>query len=475
MPNNLAAEFSKFLAGKTVVVDTSSLLLAGTNLLTILPQCKLVIPSIVVQELEEKRAHTTVGFLAREWLRLLEELRLEYDKELRDGVPASSKYPYVSIRVEPNNTKQGKLPEHLRNGSHDSTILAVAKNLSENLDVVLLSNDAPMRLHATIDLHLPAVEFSATLAGGAEPFTGITSVELDPYEYSEVTSASRGKAEALADLVEASLPAELPSHSLVLAHVEDTFKPAVELVYENGFLTPLRKRGHHTSSAYNVKARSVEQATMLHYLKTDPSELPIVSVMGGAGTGKTLLSVAVGLEELEKGLYQRLLVFRSLTEMGRGQEMGFLPGDVGEKMEAWAGAVYDALDIIALHNIKPSAKAAVAVSEEAKKLRQMVEVSPITYLRGRSLSNTYIIVEEAQNFSRSELLNILSRVGEGTKMVFTGDPDQVDSKFLQAGEKADIWSVVNDLKNEDVFAHITLSATERSRVASLAAKILARK
>lgn len=162
--------------------------------------------------------------------------------------------------------------------------------------------------------------------------------------------------------------------------------------------------------------------------------------------------------------------------MGQGQEMGFLPGNVDEKMAAWAGAILDALDVIAGANKtirrKSGGHADTALQEEAKRLREMIEISPITYLRGRSLANTYIVLEEAQNFSRNEILNILSRVGEGSKVVLTFDAAQVDNKFLQTGPKSDIWSVIDDLKNSDLFAHITLLKTERSRVAELASTIL---
>ena len=147
--------------------------------------------------------------------------------------------------------------------------------------------------------------------------------------------------------------------------------------------------------------------------------------------------------------------------MGQGQEMGFLPGNVDEKMEAWAGAVFDAIDVLA--NAEQSL---------VKQFREIVEISPITYLRGRSLANTFIILEEAQNFSRSEILNILSRVGQDSKVVLTFDAAQVDNRFLQSGKHADIWSVIEDLKTNKLFAHITLVRTERSEVAELASRIL---
>lgn len=461
MVNNLAEEFGQLLEGRVVVVDTSSLLLAGTNLLAILPKCKLVIPSIVVSELEDKRAHTTVGFLAREWLRLLEDLRVEHGEALAKGVPAP-KHPIVSIKIEPNNTNQKLLPAHLKNGSHDSTILAVAKNLDEvTRKVTLLSNDAPMRLKATLDLSLEAVEFNAAKAAAVKPFDGRFTVELTDEEYvaSDVVSIEDG-ATPFETVVSNNLPKGLPSRALISVQVGDAEKSISELVYHDGELVPLNRK----SKAQGVVARTIEQDVAVDYLRMSPDQLPIVSLGGGAGTGKTLLSVAVGLDELEKNNYQKIVVFRSLHEMGRGQELGFLPGDLKDKMEVWAGAIYDALDFIA-----GSCKGSL----DAKALKNKIEISPITYLRGRSLSNSYIILEEAQNFSRSEILNIMSRAGEGTKLVLTSDPNQVDNKFLQSGPNADIWSVIDSLKHEDLFAHITLTRTERSRVAAVTSRLLA--
>ena len=199
------------------------------------------------------------------------------------------------------------------------------------------------------------------------------------------------------------------------------------------------------------------------------SQVPIVSLGGSAGTGKTLVAVATGINEL-KYHYDKIIVFRSLHELGQGQEIGFLPGDVNDKMAAWSGAVFDAIDVIASKG--RSKTQGKPDDNKIKKYKEMVEIAPITFLRGRSLARTFMILEEAQNFSRNEILNILSRAGEGSKVVLTFDAAQVDNRFLQSGKHADIWSVVDSLKDSDLFAHITLKQTERSEVAELAASIL---
>ena len=467
---------SDTLRGKLVVADTSSLLMVGTGLLNVLEDCTLVIPSVVVKELEEKRNHSTLGFLSREWIRLLEVLRTDFDRELATGVEVSG-YKNVKVRVEPNHSTQKSLPEHLRDGSNDSTVLSVAKNLTTELgegSVVLLSNDTPMRLHSTLDIEIPAFEFNATQIVGAKPFDGRYEIVLSNEDYLEHNDTGYADAKTLENLHSKlfdELPEDCAENAFVIVKLE-TGEVLYNLILQGDELYIVG----HKNKAFGITGRTIEQDVAIEYLKASPDEVPIVSLGGSAGTGKTLVTVAVALEELNAHNYQKVIVFRSLHEMGNGQEMGFLPGNVDDKMEAWAGAVFDALDVLAAKK-KPLKKnagpqAQNAQKEQAKRLREMIEISPITYLRGRSLANTFIILEEAQNFSRSEILNILSRAGEGSKIVLTFDAAQVDNKFLQSGKNADIWSVIDSLKNEDLFAHITLQKTERSRVAEVASRIL---
>jgi len=467
---NITVPLSESLKGKYVVADTSSLLMAGTGMLSIMKGCFLIIPAIVVQELEDKRAHSTIGFLAREWLRLLEDNRVKHGLELSKGIDLEDHG--LSIQVEPNHSNQGSLPVHLQNGTHDSTVLAVANNLlQEGKEVVLLSNDMPMRLHATLDLKIDAYEFNATQIIGAKDFDGRYKVSLTDEEYAEICESGTRHNQDLHEAVMKKLPKNHSKNAFIEVVLEGN-SVLFEMILTDERLSEVGHKG----KAFGITARTREQDVALEYLKKSAKDLPIVSIGGGAGTGKTLLTIANGLEQLKAGAYQKVIVFRSLHEMGAGQEMGFLPGGVDEKMNAWAGAIYDALDVLAAKK-KPLKKNSgvhgqVAQKEEAEKLRDMIEISPITYLRGRSLANTYMVLEEAQNFSRSEILNILSRAGEGSKIILTFDAAQVDNRFLQAGKNADIWSVIETLKDENLFAHITLKKTERSQVAELASRIL---
>lgn len=475
MQQAVANSFGSLLVGKVVVVDTSSLLIAGTGLLSKIYDCEVVIPAIVVSELEAKRSHPTLGILARQWINLLESLRLAHGVGLSKGV-ALDGYENLTLRVEPNHSKQATLPVHLQDGSHDSTILAVAVNLEQDpailAEVVLLSNDTPMRLHATLDLQMKAYEFVSSMLDGDKTYTARTRVVLTEDEFVDLGLASGQDYSGLAAVLADKAETPVGHHTLVDVVLKGETEPTMTLRAENGKLLPIERK----LNAHHIFGRTLEQDVALAYLKADAEALPIVSIVGSAGTGKTLLTVAAALDAVKSRAYQKIVVFRSLHEMGQGQEMGFLPGDVDAKMGPWAGAIGDALDVIA-ETKKPAKKNEGPSAVEnrkaiAEKLAEMIEVSPITYLRGRSLSKSFIILDEAQNFSRSELLNIIARVGEGSKLVIVADANQVDNRFLQSGSKADIWSVIRGFKEEAIFAHVTLQRTERSKLAELASRML---
>jgi len=459
------------LKDKTVIADTSALLIRGTDLLRSLPACHLVIPVVVVKELEGKRQSDTVGFLARDWLRLLEALRVEHGEGLAGKVEIPEGYTNerIVISIEPNHSSQEVLPKQLRDGSNDSTILAVAKAFSAELkgdQVALISNDVPMRIHSTLEIKVPAYEVSSATIDAAKPFSGRIEIEIASEQVDELFSNAGYNAAELEAVIAAELNGDV-FHALVdITHDGEVLK---SVLYSSEFgIEPLPKSGNR---AKGISPKTEEQRVAMNYLLRGSKELPIVSIAGSAGTGKTLLTIAAGLEGVKKGEYQRVLVFRSLHEMGAGQEMGFLPGGVDEKMAPWSGAVTDSLEVIARGAKKGGQKPAKA---EIDALKADVEVSPISYLRGRSITDTFMVLDEAQNFSRNELLNILSRAGEGTKVVLLADPAQVDNRFLQTGPRAEVWSVIDSLKSSGLYANVTLVKTERSAVAELASSILAR-
>lgn len=467
-----ASILSETLKGRVVVCDTSSLLIAGVYLIESLKDCRIVLPAVVIKELEEKRSHATLGFLAREWLRFIEQHRNAEGDGLRSGVLISDR-DNVSLQIEPNHSSQKSLPKNLRDGSADSTILAVAVNLlAEGENVALLSNDMPMRLHASLELGIDAFEYSSV---DSNSDALVSRFELDltdeQADNALLHSSSSIVHEEMKRLVKKNAPKNVASTFFAEVLVEG--QPIEQAILSSNSVMVNVGRKNKT---FGITGKTMEQNVFIELLKKSAKELPVVSVGGGAGTGKTLLTIAAALDALKSGQYERIMVFRSLHELGQGQEMGFLPGGVDEKMAPWAGAIYDAIDTISRSRKPVRRNSTFADAEkqkaEAEKLRGMIEIAPITYLRGRSLSNTFMILEEAQNFSRSEILNILSRTGENTKVVLTFDANQTDNRFLRSGKNADVWSVVNDLSSTDIFAHITLTRTERSRTAEIASKIL---
>lgn len=509
--------FVSVLDNKKVIVDTSSLLIAGTRLLGDLPECELIIPSVVLMELDEKRTHSTLGFLARQWLRLIDELRVSKKGLLREGVAVPGN-EHVMLRIEPNHTNQESLPPHLRDGTNDKTILAVAANfrneerdmyvskerekegadgaiaefgddgffniVTEGVDfgVAVLSNDTPVKIHADLDLGIEATGYDYASVNKVQPFSGVVNVSITNEETQHIYSHAEGNKYAH------SLPVSVLEK--IDEQTQDTTHCVIRLLLEysgddadqvDRDVAALLKRGNTIEDidldvfASGVEGRTIQQTVALNYLTERASTLPIVSLGGSAGTGKTLLALAAGIDGVNAEMYEKVIAFRSLHEMGDGQELGFLPGDANDKMRPWAGAIYDALSAISKQGKKKSGGSSEHVhtaEDTVAKFKDIIEVSPITYLRGRSLSNAYIIIEEAQNFSFSELLNILSRVGQDSKVVLTFDAAQVDNKFLSSGDKADVWSVVDRLKRSEVFAHVTLAKTERSRVAEIASRAL---
>lgn len=463
------------------VLDTSVLLVDGLKLLQYLKNCTVVIPSVVITELESKRTTNHLGFFAREWLRLFEELRVNHSDTLAEEGVLLPDADNVTLRVEPNHTNQESLAKHMRDGSNDATILAVAHNLQveyqeigEPTEVAVVSNDVPMRLKATLFLHLQAFEFSpANVMRSDEVFDGTYDVLLSEDDLEDGSYSKKNLSQNVLELATDILPDEdeRSYYSVVRVDTEDVQNAEAIYAMSGDSLEPLQRKRRVS----NIVGRTFEQDAALQYL-TDRN-IDIVSLGGRAGTGKTLLALAAAFDQITSGAYQKVTVYKSLHEMGVGQELGFLPGGVDEKMEAWAGAIFDAIDVLAAEKKSNKKKSGLqgeeAIETEVQRLRGLVDIQPIAYLRGRSIANSFIILEEAQNFSRAEILNIISRAGDGSKIIMTWDADQVDNKYLSSGEQSDIWTVVESMRRETLFAHITLSRTERSKVSELASRLLA--
>ncbi len=421
------------------MLDTS-VLLSDPHALLRFHEHHVVVPVVVLTELEAKRQHPELGWAARCALRHLERFRIEHGS-LTERLEVNDEGG--TVRVELNHQGTAGLPATLSADVNDHRILAVAHNLAdEGLDVTLVSKDLPLRLKASI-VGLDADEYRNEQAR-QEEWTGVAELEVDEAVIDELFD------ERVVDLAEArSLPCNagvvlVSGSQSGLGRVGDDKR--VHLI-----------KGDR--SLFDVRGRSAEQRIALDLL-ADPS-VGIVSLGGNAGTGKSVLALAAGLEAvLEQQSQKRILVFRPLFAVG-GQELGYLPGDRDEKMSPWGAAVFDALDAIA----------GPAVVDEVLH-RGLLEVLPLTHIRGRNLTDTFVVIDEAQNLERQVLLTALSRLGEGSRVVLTHDIAQRDN--LRVGRHDGIASVTDALRGHPLFGHVTLSRSERSPIAALATSLLDR-
>ncbi|MCW2878598.1 MAG: PhoH family protein [Sphaerisporangium sp.] len=397
---------------------------------------EVVLPIVVITELEAKRHHPELGYFARKALRFLDELRVEYGR-LDEPMPIGQ----GTIRVELNHSDPAILPAGFRLGDNDTRILTVARSLAaEGCDVVLVSKDLPMRVKAA-SIGLAAEEYRADLVVESG-WTGMSELQVTTEDVESLFEHSK------LDLEEAR---ELPTHTGL--RLLSSRGSALGRVLPDKSVRLVRG----DREVFGLHGRSAEQRIALDLLM-DP-EVGIVSLGGRAGTGKSALALCAGLEAvLERRQHRKVIVFRPLYAVG-GQELGYLPGSENEKMGPWAQAVYDTLGAVTTPE----------VIEEVLE-RGMLEVLPLTHIRGRSLHDAFVIVDEAQSLERGVLLTVLSRIGANSRVVLTHDIAQRDN--LRVGRHDGVVAVVEKLKGHPLFAHVTLTRSERSPIAALVTEML---
>ena len=423
---------------KTYVLDTS-VLLADPGALARFAEHEVVVPIAVIGELETKRDHPELGYFARAALRSLDDIRLKYG---RLDQPIQINPEGGTLSVELNHTDLSSMPYgFLRDGTNDSRILAIAKNLmTDGKDVVLVTKDLPLRVKAS-SVGVEAEEYLAELVSSSG-WTGIVELTVGSNVIDDLYASD------FADHEEAHI---LPIHTGVVLHSDRASALAR--------VTPDKRlqlvRGDRT--AFGLHGRSAEQRIALDLL-LDP-EIGIVSMGGRAGTGKSALALCAGLEAvMERRAHKKIVIFRPLYPVG-GQELGYLPGSEGEKMSPWAQAVFDTLGALVSQPI---------IDEIID--RGLIEVLPLTHIRGRSLHDSFVIVDEAQSLERGVLLTVLSRIGQGSRVVLTHDVGQRDN--LRVGRHDGVVAVVETLKGHPLFAHVTLTRSERSAIAALVTEML---
>ncbi|GII29788.1 PhoH family protein [Planotetraspora mira] len=422
-------------ASRTYVLDTS-VLLADPAAMSRFDEHEVVLPIVVVTELEAKRHHPELGYFAREALRFLDDLRVRHGR-LDEPMPIG----VGTIRVELNHSDPSVLPAGFRLGDNDTRILTVAQNLAaEGRDVVLVSKDLPMRVKAA-SIGLAAEEYRAGMVVESG-WTGMSELQVTTEEVEGLFE------NGTADLEDAR---EMPCHTGL--RLLSSRGSALGRVLPDKSVRLVRG----DREVFGLHGRSAEQRIALDLLM-DP-EVGIVSLGGRAGTGKSALALCAGLEAvLERRQHRKVIVFRPLYAVG-GQELGYLPGSENEKMGPWAQAVFDTLGAVTTPE----------VIEEVLD-RGMLEVLPLTHIRGRSLHDAFVIVDEAQSLERGVLLTVLSRIGANSRVVLTHDIAQRDN--LRVGRHDGVVAVVEKLKGHPLFAHITLTRSERSPIAALVTEML---
>jgi PhoH-like ATPase len=422
---------------RTYVLDTS-VLLADPAAFTRFDEHLVVLPVVVITELEAKRHHPELGFFARQALRYLDDLRIKFgrlDAELPVGDAGGT------ARVELNHIDSQVLPAGFRLGDNDTRILSVARSLAnEGNDVVLVSKDLPLRIKAAA-VGLEAQEYRAELPVDSG-WTGMAELDVTTAEVEQLYESGTLDCEAARDL---------PCHTGVVLHTGSA--SALARVRPDKQIQLVRG----DREAFGLHGRSAEQRIALDLL-LDP-DVGIVSMGGRAGTGKSALALCAGLEAvMERRRHRKVIVFRPLYAVG-GQELGYLPGSESDKMGPWAQAVYDTLSAVTTQPV---------IDELIG--RDMLEVLPLTHIRGRSLHDAFVIVDEAQSLERGVLLTVLSRIGTDSRVVLTHDIAQRDN--LRVGRHDGVIAVIEKLKGHPLFAHVTLNRSERSAIAALVTDLL---
>lgn len=446
-----------------IVLDTS-VLIADPNCLMAYPNTAIVIPLTVVEELDGLKSRPDdVGRAARAALRLLEDIRQSaggslaapvlLPHEATPGTSNRSSSGDSTVQIELNGIQRHLLIEHgLDADKPDNRIIGAALGQTVHAPTQLISNDAALRLKAA---HLGLMAQEHFIAGRAAHTRPLGWATLDcPADL--IDRLYDGESLSARDVAPVSVLAENS-----FAVLRSGSQSALVRCQGEG-LTVL---GQATPEAWGLRPRSKEQRFALELL-LDP-DVSVIALDGRAGTGKTVMAIAAGLDQVvEQRRYEKLAVYRPLVPVGRA-DVGFLPGGLDEKLDPWMSAIHDA--IVALTDQRSNREARVMIDELIA--RNQLSLESVTFLRGRSLHRQIVVVDEAQNLEPTTLKTILTRIGDGTKVIFTGDTSQIDAPYLGESNNA-LAVLIGAFRGQACFGHITLTTCERSEVASLAAELL---
>jgi len=435
-----------------VVLDTS-VLVADPDCLADLGPVDVVIPLTVIEELDGLKSRPDdVGRAARQALRSIEDLRVRAGGSLAHAWQVGP-HGGTSVRVEINGIQRHLLVEHgLDPEVPDNRIIGAALGQAAHGPTHMVSNDAGLRIKAA-HLGLIATAHEPTRHTRSGRPTGWSTIEASAahidalYDTGRVCVPEVGGADQLTENQFGVIRAGSQSALVRRRRDELTLLPAA------------------SPEAWGLRARSKEQRFALELL-LDPT-INVVALDGSAGTGKTVVAIAAGLEQVvEQRRYERMAVYRPLVPVGRA-DVGFLPGGLDEKLDPWMSAIHDAIVALTEHRSNHDARSLLADLEA----RRQLSLESVTFLRGRSLHRQFVVVDEAQNLEPTTLKTILTRVGENTKIVFTGDTTQIDAPYLGESNNA-LAVLIHAFAGQTCFGHVRLTSCERSEVAQLAADLL---
>jgi PhoH-like ATPase len=461
----------------TAPTDLRERLVLDTSVLIADPTCVLefrdvdvVVPLTVVEELDGLKSRPDdVGRAARTALRTLEDLRMRHGGSLATAVPTGT--GSATLQIEINNIRKHLLVEHgLDPAIPDNRIIGAAIGQSDFGPTTMVSNDAALRIKAA-HLGVSAMAHAPSRADRALTATGWTTIDTT-YETIDclyaagaisvdaVPDTHSGTTTASSSSISDGAGRERPRENEFAVLRCGSQSALVRTVGDEYVLLP-----HAPAEPWGLRPRNKEQRFALELL-LDP-DISVIALDGRAGTGKTLLAIAAGLEMVvEQKRYERMAIYRPLVPVGRA-DVGFLPGGLDEKLDPWMSAIHDA--VVALHDHGNGHDARQLIDELTT--RGQLSLESVTFLRGRSLQRQMVLIDEAQNLEPTTLRTILTRVGHGTKVIFTGDTSQIDAPYLGEANNA-LTVLTSAFADQRCFGHITLTACERSDVASLAAELL---